>query len=128
MGARSHKEQEALAHYGAQVGSMGVANPGYDPSLRGVSDGERQGPYGDPAHQVYTRGRRSASVISQQSFAPGPGYGPTQVGGPSAERRPEVAVRPEVVVHQDMEAVQAQAMQAQEIPPTYDSIPSTERR
>jgi hypothetical protein len=124
-----------MARYGAQMADTGVAHEGYGPR-REVSDAEQQGAYGEQSHQAYMRThqhRANPSVISQQSYAsmPGQGSGPVspRPRAPSEERRPEV------VVHRDMEAEalaaqqarEAQAMEAQEIPPTYDSLVAVAR-
>jgi hypothetical protein len=115
---RNAKEREA-----GRSGNFAVANPSTDPSdSRPMSGG-----YNDP-YQAYLRSGPQQVRRGSQSEYNDPSFHPPLPGASSSGANPRASG---VLVHQDGGRVEHGTVpeeEADEIPPTYDSLPNEERK
>ncbi|KAJ7786534.1 hypothetical protein B0H16DRAFT_1708692 [Mycena metata] len=115
---RSAKEREAGG--ARRSGAFAVSNPTHEPDSRGFSGGY------DEQYQAYLRGGPQGRRGSQSEYNDPSSYPPLPPTGSSSGQRAGG-----VLVHQDGGRVEHETTvheQADEIPPTYDSLPSGEQK
>ncbi|KAJ6575332.1 hypothetical protein B0H19DRAFT_637362 [Mycena capillaripes] len=117
---RIAKEREAGAR---RSGNFAVANPSHEPDSRGMSGGY------DEQYQAYLRGGPQGAQRGSQSEYTDPSSHPLSPTGSSSGAAQRAGGG--VLVHQDGGRVEPDTVpeeEADEIPPTYDSLPSGERK